>query len=58
MEILSESEFQRTIGKISTNPDYDRFITTIEVLMEMLDEGDMDDFYGSEGWRHRLGWDQ
>jgi hypothetical protein len=27
----------------------------ITELEELLDEADMDDFFGTEGWRHRLG---
>lgn len=26
-------------------------------LMEQLDELDLEDFFGTEGWRHRFGWE-
>jgi hypothetical protein len=26
-------------------------------MIELLDDGDQDDTFGTEGWRHRLGWD-
>lgn len=28
----------------------------IEFLIDILNEGDYDDMYGSSGWRDRLGW--
>jgi hypothetical protein len=27
-------------------------------MVELLNEGDEDDAFGTEGWRHRLGWDE
>jgi len=30
----------------------------LQELIEWLDEIDEDDFFGTEGWRHRLGWDE
>lgn len=29
----------------------------IGLMMDLLDDGDQDDFFGTEGWRHRMGWD-
>lgn len=30
----------------------------IDVMFDMLESGDMNDSFGSEGWRHYLGWDE
>jgi len=30
----------------------------IQKLMDLCDEGDMEDMFGTEGWRHRIGWDE
>lgn len=33
------------------------FINTIHKLLEMIEEASQEDFYGSEGYEHALGWD-
>lgn len=33
------------------------FLQIIQQFESMLDEADEDDYFGTEGWRHRLGWD-
>lgn len=38
--------------------DRDQLLETIEEMIGLLDEGDQDDMFGTEGWRHRLGWDE
>ncbi|AQW88607.1 hypothetical protein pEaSNUABM50_00080 [Erwinia phage pEa_SNUABM_50] len=30
----------------------------IDFMFDMLEGGDMNDSFGTEGWRHRLGWDE
>lgn len=35
-----------------------RLMGHIEALEDLLDETDQEDFFGSEGWRRRLGIDQ
>ena len=30
----------------------------IQKLMDLCDEGDREDMFGTEGWRHRIGWDE
>jgi hypothetical protein len=36
----------------------DELRSTITEMIKLLDEGDQDDTFGTEGWRHRLGWDE
>jgi hypothetical protein len=35
----------------------DELRSTIAEMIDLLDEGDQDDMFGTEGWRHLLGWD-
>lgn len=58
---MTEKEYNIAIGKIlSGKPLSDEeanlFIETLGEFENMLDEGDQDDYYGTEGWRHRMGW--
>lgn len=41
----------------SIKVDGDMVSGEIELIVDMLNSGDMDDAFGSEGWNHRLGWD-
>lgn len=57
---MTEAQFNRILGKISSMPgdvDFEQFVQLVSSMMAMLDEGDYEDFFGTEGWRHRLGWD-
>lgn len=36
--------------------DGDVVSSEIDAIIDILDGGDMDDAFGTEGWRHRLGW--
>lgn len=58
---MSEQEFNQMIGKIQAtfnDDDSERFRETINKMVEMLDEADQDDCYGTEGWRRNLGWER
>lgn len=33
------------------------FLNYVAMLESLIDEASLEDFYGSEGWRHRVGWD-
>lgn len=37
--------------------DGDMVSNEIEFMISILDAGDQDDAFGSNGWRYRLGWD-
>lgn len=63
---LSKVEFNRIKGrwdsllqeyKFFDSSDVQKIVDHIEVLEELLDETDSEDFFGTEGWRHRLGID-
>jgi len=44
------------VGK-AQQADVNKLLEHIDALELFLDEGDQDDMFGSEGWRHRLGVD-
>jgi hypothetical protein len=44
------------VGK-AEKADIAKLIEHIDALEMLLDEGDEDDMFGTEGWRHRLGID-
>lgn len=45
------------VNKASQNELQD-FLEYVNAIEALLDEGDMDDMYGTEGWRHRIGFDE
>jgi hypothetical protein len=50
------------IGKLVVNKLSDdeaqQVVDYINDLEKLLDEGDLEDFFGTEGWRQRLGLDE
>ena len=46
-----------SFGASMTNDDAAALFDHISALEALLDEGDQDDAFGTEGWRHRLGID-
>lgn len=43
--------------KIGTQVDGEMVSSEIDFMIDILEGGDMNDSFGTEGWRHRLGWD-
>lgn len=41
----------------ATKEDIDKLFEYIDALEMFLDDGDDEDMYGTEGWRHTLGQD-
>lgn len=61
MEIVSEQKLNEIRGKMLVNAatqeelhDFLRYVGNLELLVE---EASDEDFYGTDGWRHRIGWD-
>ena len=61
-DLKSEREINMIRGKMSANVatveeigEFLRYVTEIERLVE---EASSEDFYGTDGWRHRFGWDE
>ena len=56
---MTESEFWKFLGYLQTNTHSgEAFVPVIEQMISLLDEGDYEDIFGTEGWRHRFGWDE
>lgn len=59
--VNSEKDYNILVGKLAVGEltQEERFdlLELISTFEGMLDEADGDDYFGTEGWRHRLGWD-
>lgn len=60
-KLKSERELDMIRGKMLVNVatqqelhDFLYYVTTLEGLVE---EASNEDFFGTEGWHHRIGWD-
>jgi len=58
---MTEKEYNICIGKILAGKPLDEdmahsFVFKLGEFENLLDEGDMDDVFGTEGWRHLI-WD-
>lgn len=58
---MTEKEYDICIGMILagrglSEEDAHAFIEAISKMEGMLDDGDQEDFHGTEGWRHNMGW--
>jgi ATP-dependent protease HslVU (ClpYQ) peptidase subunit len=57
---LTQKELNIIRGKVLVGHASVGEILSVFYLMDkmenLLDEGDLEDFYGTEGWRHRFGW--
>lgn len=58
---MTEKEINIIRGKLLVNAaTQDEIFTFIEYVSEiesLVEEASLEDFYGTEGWQHRLGWD-
>lgn len=62
MSKMSERDYSICIGKILAGKtlgedEAQRFVEILSYFESMLDDADMQDFFGTEGWRHYMGWD-
>lgn len=60
--MLSKEQFYAFLGYIecamADDERIDGFLETIEKIMSMVEEASQEDFYGTEGFEHALGWDE
>jgi hypothetical protein len=54
---MTEKEYNRCTGMILAGaplPEEMRasFFTTLSIMESLLDEGDQEDYFGTEGWQH------
>ncbi len=47
----------KMIAGVASVEELHTFLEFVNELEAMVEEASMEDFYGSEGWEHRLGWD-
>jgi len=57
----SEREIYETRGKMSANvatqDELNTFLEYVDELIVLVEEASMEDFYGTEGYERRLGWE-
>lgn len=55
---MNEREFSKMLAKIEYEfEDGSDFVDIVEEMINMLEETDRDDYFGTEGYRHHLGWE-
>ncbi|MCK5018469.1 MAG: hypothetical protein KAS32_15525 [Candidatus Peribacteraceae bacterium] len=61
MKVLSEREIDMIRGKMmvgaATLQELQEFLTYTTIIESLVEEASIEDFYGTEGWRYRLGWE-
>lgn len=61
MKVIPEKELDAIRGKMlvghATASELQDFLNYVLALEELVEWASMEDFYGTEGWRHRIGWD-
>ena len=59
--LKTEKELDTIRGKMlvakATAEELGEFLRYVSQLEALVDEASDEDFYGTDGWRHRLGWD-
>ena len=59
--LLDENELDMIRGKMlvnaATQDELHYFLFYVSTIEELIDEADHQDTFGTEGWRHRIGWD-
>ena len=62
VKLKSERELDMVRGKMmvgaATPAELRNFLTYVGVLEGLVEEASNEDVFGSEGWRHRVGWDK
>lgn len=60
-KLKSEREIDEVRGKMlvnaATKDELHAFLDYVNALEALIEEASNEDFFGSEGWQHRLGWD-
>ena len=60
-QLKSEKELNIIRGKMlvnyTTNYEITEFLKYVSALEVLVEEASNEDFYGTRGWQHRLGWE-
>jgi len=61
LQLKSEKEINIIRGKMLvnyvTNYEITEFLKYVSALEVLVEEASNEDFYGTRGWQHRLGWE-
>ena len=61
MSYGTERDIDMILGKMHVGAasleEVKSFLEYVLELESLVEEASSEDFYGSEGWRHRIGWD-
>ena len=61
LQLKSEKELNIMRGKMmvnyTTNYEITEFLKYVSALEALVEEASNEDFYGTRGWQHRLGWE-
>jgi len=59
IKLKTEREYDEIRGKMLVNhataEELCEFLKYVNVLESLLEDADNDDYFGTEGWRHRMG---
>jgi hypothetical protein len=62
VKILKENQLDMIRGKMlvaaATPAELQAFLVYVSALESLLDRCDSEDFFGTEGWRREVGWDE
>lgn len=47
----------RVLAGVHSKERIAQLFDVIDAMKELLDEADQTDTFGTEGWRHRIGWE-
>ena len=50
---MDEKDFNRFLGVVEGHRGGEDFVKMVDEMIDLLNEADMDDYFGTEGWRHR-----
>ena len=59
---MTEKEYNICLGKIIAGKPLDEdtaqsLVSLLSRFEDMLDDTDQEDYFGTEGWRHYVGWE-
>lgn len=58
--MISEKQYHIILGKISdkiSSEDFENLVEVLQKFESLLFIADEDDFFGTEGWKHYIGWE-
>lgn len=53
--IMKYLDFLQALKEIKDSGNHQEFVSSLERMMKTMDELDLDDYFGSEGWKEFFG---